>query len=125
MRFLLIFLILFLLSPIRASDIIQLGSTDSDEGRSIVMDIVGNSYVVGKTKGSTFCGFETQNGEKGFVVKNDPNGALLWTKLITYGEGKHVSIIATLKNNCHAYYFYVLWQFSRIKYWVTKIKNIK
>ncbi|GAB3173128.1 NHL repeat-containing protein [Telluribacter humicola] len=59
------------------------GGTNVEEGRGIIVDEAGNSYVTGHFQGTTQFGEQslTSNGDKDmFIAHYDPQGTLVWVK---------------------------------------------
>ncbi|MCA9549790.1 MAG: LruC domain-containing protein [Myxococcales bacterium] len=59
----------------------QMGSWGDDTARALTTDAAGNIYVVGDAAGK-LNGVLTSGAEDAFVVKLDPAGNILWTRLI-------------------------------------------
>jgi hypothetical protein len=79
-----------------------LSSTQSDEFTDVATDQLGNAYVCGTFFGPsvTFGGqtFNSVENSAAILVKRDPNGGLVWAKVIDGGECNAVSV--DLDGNC-------------------------
>lgn len=79
-----------------------LNSNQSDEFTDVATDQLGNAYVCGTFFGPsvTFGGqtFNSVENSAAILVKRDPNGGLVWAKVIDGGECNAVSV--DLDGNC-------------------------
>ena len=57
----------------------QIGSSESDDGNGISIDLSGNIYITGMTKGS-FDGEQFNGNEDIFLVKYNSNGIKQWSQ---------------------------------------------
>lgn len=77
----------------------SIGGEDDDNGRKIVVDFMGNSYITGSYSSTALFGSDTleSNGEEdAFITKLDANGNFLWARNIVGGPGKDVGLSLTL-----------------------------
>jgi len=66
--------------------IVQWGTSDSDSGRSVAIDSLGNIYVSGSTIGS-MDGNTNSGGQDIFLSKFSTDGTKLWTKQLGTSDG--------------------------------------
>jgi len=74
----------------------QLGSDETDYGRSVATDIAGNLFICGETEGSL--GGPHQGSKDAFIAKYDSYGSLLWSRQLgtaTSDYGHSVAVDAT------------------------------
>jgi len=62
----------------------QFGTVETDYATGVALDLLGNAYVVGYTRGA-LAGHSSAGGTDAFMTKLDPNGAHVWTQ--QFGSG--------------------------------------
>ena len=85
-------------SPYSVAWIQQLGTSSSDESRSVAVDGAGNVFISGRTDG--IMGEANFGGVDAFLTKYDPNGNKQWTEQLgTSGDDGSLSVAVDGEGN--------------------------